>query len=82
MVANHAWRGVRIIESWLFSLDIIDCPPVKESPEEVFERIRTYVRATFSWPEAELQSLALNVRLLNAVINDIKDDPPALPLLK
>jgi len=66
-----------VIESWLFSVDIIERPLVKQSPEQVFERIRTYGRATFRWPEAELQSLALNVRLLNTVINDIKDDPSA-----
>jgi len=57
-----------VIESWLFSVDIIERPLVRHSPEQVFERIRTYGRATFRWPEAELQSLALNVKLLNTVI--------------
>ena len=66
-----------VIESWLFSVDLIERPHVKQSQEQVFERIRTYGRTTFRWPEAELQSLALNVRLLNTIINEIKDEPSA-----
>ena len=63
------------IEAWLFSVDIIERPLQEKSTEEVFERIREFSRTSFSWPEAELQGLALNAKLLNKVINDFKGDP-------
>ena len=80
MVVNHGGICANRSLGWndwpsIRSSTICHWIMVKESPEQVFERIRTYGRATFSWPEAELQSLALNVRLLNTVVHDIKDDP-------
>jgi hypothetical protein len=44
----------------------------------VFDRTRTFVEKHLKWPVSELHGIALNGKLLNAVIADYKSDPSAL----
>ena len=74
-LAEHLLKPELPSKHGCFSVDIIESPLQEKSTEEVFERIREFSRTSFSWPEAELQGLALNAKFLNKVINYFKGDP-------
>jgi len=65
------------IEAWYLSVDIIERPLERQSQEQVFEHVRAFVEKHLKWPISELHGLALNAKLLNAVIADYKSDPSA-----